>query len=585
MTKKYLSENTELMQEWDWEANEGLNPNELTIGSNKEAWWICSSCGNKWQQRINKRTLRRYGCPNCRYKHKHNTKNNITITHPEIVKYWDYLKNGENTPDMFTKGSTYIAYWKCSKCENEWTQTIDQCTGCKKCKNKEYLSTNSLASKYPEIAKEWHPTKNGDLKTTDISSKNDKKVWWLCSKCGYEWQAKIGNRTILNRGCPCCSNAVVVKGKNDLQSTHPEIAKEWHPTKNGTLTPDKVSYGYGKKVWWKCPNGHEYQATVNHRTGKSGTNCPVCYAGRQTSFAEQAVFYYIKQIYPDAINRYKADFLGKMELDIYIPSIKLAVEYDGMAWHKENKLGRERKKYQICKSEGIYLMRLREKKGNYSDIADNCYCLPDLYKSDNLNRLIPHILGLLDPNKIMKILETSNNPWGNIPTIISYDVDVERDKIKILKCFATEYKKDSFGELYPEIAKEWHPTKNGNLTPYMFKPHSGHKVWWKCPTCGYEFQATIGSRVAGCGCRECGIKKSAQTKRKAINMIDLKTNKIIKTFISISEASQKMKISSGNIAAVCQGIRTKAGGYIWKYADEKDAKKYQKEKTQLEFDF
>lgn len=67
-------------------------------------------------------------------------------------------------------------------------------------------------------------------------------------------------------------------------------------------------------------------------------------------------------------------------------------------------------------------------------------------------------------------------------------------------------------------------------------------------------------------------------------MIDLKTHKIIKTFKSISEASREMKISSGNISAVCQGFKNKASGYIWQYADEQELKKYQKNKKQLELE-
>jgi len=317
---------------------------------------------------------------------------------------------------------------------------------------------------------------------------------------------------------------------------------------------------------------------VNHRTGKMGTNCPICYSGRQTSFAEQAFFYYIKKMYPDAINRYKAPFLDKMELDIFIPSIKIAIEYDGMAWHKENKCNREQKKYKICRANDIYLIRLREKECNYKNVADECISISNLYKQENLDAYIPRVL--------LKLDVSISRLWGNQKLIFpSYDVDIKRDRVKILNEYRTEYKKESFGDLYPEIAKEWHPEKNKELTPYMFKPMSDHKVWWKCSKCGYEYEATIGHRTYGYGCMKCGIEKSTQAKRKAVNMIDSKTNMIIQTFISISDASRKMKISSGNIAMVCQGIRPKAGGYIWRYADEEETKKHLKHQDQFEFDF
>ena len=66
----------------------------------------------------------------------------------------------------------------------------------------------------------------------------------------------------------------LVVGKTDLATTHPLLAKEWHPTKNGKLSPEQVTGGCGKKVWWVCEKGHEWQATVNHRG--YGRGCPVC---------------------------------------------------------------------------------------------------------------------------------------------------------------------------------------------------------------------------------------------------------------------------------------------------------------------
>ncbi len=65
--------------------------------------------------------------------------------------------------------------------------------------------------------------------------------------------------------------------KNSLETKSPEIAKEWHPTKNKQVTPEDVTYGARKKVWWRCPKGHEYPATIDSRTSKKQpTDCPFC---------------------------------------------------------------------------------------------------------------------------------------------------------------------------------------------------------------------------------------------------------------------------------------------------------------------
>ena len=50
----------------------------------------------------------------------------------------------------------------------------------------------SLADKFPEIAKQWHPTKNGDLTPSDVAVSSHKKVWWTCPKGDdHEWEATL----------------------------------------------------------------------------------------------------------------------------------------------------------------------------------------------------------------------------------------------------------------------------------------------------------------------------------------------------------------------------------------------------------
>lgn len=563
MTKRYLSENKELMKEWDFEANEDLDPNLLTVGSNKKVSWVCSKCGHKWKTSIYHRAINGRNCPNCHHGNWGKDKKSLAETNPEIAIDWHPTKNKSLTPGMFTRGSRFKVWWKCHKCGCEWEQGIQHYRGCAQCKKSDKLQERSLALTYPELIKEWHPTKNGKLTPYDVTYANNKMAWWKCAKCGYEWQAIISNRSTLNRGCPCCAGRAVVKGVNDLATTHPEIAKEWHPTKNGELKPNCVTKGSRHKVWWICPQGHEYQATVNHRTSKDATQCPTCYSGRQTSFAEQSFYYYLKLLYPDAINRYTADFLGKMELDIYIPALSVAIEYDGEAWHKTEKEEREERKYRICKEHNIHLIRLKEKI--YSDVknADECYIFPDLYRAKNLNRVIPNILHMLD-NSIHSFSKSVNDS----PMIKDYDVDVERDRIKILSNYATRYKEDSLADLYPEIAKEWHPTKNGNLQPNMFKAQSGHKVWWICPDCGYEYETTINHRKNGTSCPKCGIKRSAEKRSKSVCMIDPVTYQVIRKFKSITDIKTELGINISNISTVCNGKRPKAGGYIWRYEDD-----------------
>ena len=154
----------------------------------------------------------------------------------------------------------------------------------------------SLAYCKPEIAKEWHPTLNGDLKPSDVSFSSHKKVWWKCEK-GHEWQTKINGRSN-GLNCPYCSGKRVIVGETDLATKNPELAKEWHPTLNGDFKPNAVTAGSRKKVWWECEKGHKWQATIKHRTiAKSG--CPYC-AGSLPIVGETDLAY----LHPELINEW-----------------------------------------------------------------------------------------------------------------------------------------------------------------------------------------------------------------------------------------------------------------------------------------
>ena len=135
---------------------------------------------------------------------------------------------------------------------------------------------NDLATCYPAVAATWHPTKNDDLQPSDVLPGSHRSVWWICEH-GHEWQAQIKSR-VSGSGCPVCANRMVLAGVNDLATINPELARQWHPTKNGDLTPRDVLAGSRRNVWWICDQGHEWQADVSSRN--HGTGCPVC-AGKK----------------------------------------------------------------------------------------------------------------------------------------------------------------------------------------------------------------------------------------------------------------------------------------------------------------
>ncbi len=214
------------------------------------------------------------------------TKKSLGEAFPELIKEWHHTKNENLSPFEISFGSAVKVWWKCPKGDDhEWIASVNNRTkpvkqGCPVCKGQKVVNSNCLKTLMPQIADEWHPTKNGDLTPLDVSCGTHKKAWWQCKFDGnHEWLASIGNRTSQNQSCPLCKNKQV-SNTNNLAIKNPEIAQQWHPTKNGKLTPLDVVEGSNKKVWWKCPKGedHEWKTAISHRL--NGRNCPIC-SGRK----------------------------------------------------------------------------------------------------------------------------------------------------------------------------------------------------------------------------------------------------------------------------------------------------------------
>lgn len=145
---------------------------------------------------------------------------------------------------------------------------------------------NSLAVKAPHLVDEFHPSKNS-ITPDQITYSSNKKVWWKCLLSGHEWEATVGNR-YRGSGCPGCSGRRL-SGENNLAVKCPHLIAQWHPTKNGSLSPWDVAPRGKTKVWWQCENGHEWRATAGNRY--MGTGCPHCDGRRVTPENNLAIKY------------------------------------------------------------------------------------------------------------------------------------------------------------------------------------------------------------------------------------------------------------------------------------------------------
>ncbi len=187
-------------------------------------------------------------------------------------------------------------WWRRQRCGHEWQATVGSRaagSGCPACDRQRKRGPRtvgrerSLQASHPELAAEWHPTRNRVLNPADVSPGSKHRAWWCCAACGHQWQSAVHNRA-RGSGCPVCGlkrrarTQSEVEPARSLAARHPEIAAELHPQRNRGIDPLGLGARSSLKLWWRCAScGHEWKTAVSTRTDGSG--CPACYRVKRTA--------------------------------------------------------------------------------------------------------------------------------------------------------------------------------------------------------------------------------------------------------------------------------------------------------------
>ena len=448
----YLSENVQLVSEWDIAANIA-DPNTpssmdgLLVGSNKRAHWVCSSCGHKWINQIFNRGIKHQGCPKCanlriseKAKARYARKSPLS-DYKEVAEYWDTDLN-EDTPEEISATSPAKRWFKCANGHTSLRVVRDVVeTGfmCKACGIADPITN------YDDLM-----TYYDDSRDPETISRNNyySKIRWLCPVCHQRFVSPVKTMfgRLRSRGtmCPICGCYELVPGVNDLATTRPDLTSELvDSTRAG-----KVTEYSNDKLEWKCMTNPDHppytttprqrvngvncktctalrRAAENNRTrlregqsdpipnwimdyaipedrkrmidrcmsaGSSETvtiiypdcgherstticnmgrspECPICAFGMHMSKGQDELTEWLRSILgQDAVQSNQSGLLdGRKELDIYIPSMKTAIEYNGLYWHNEEHAGRRATfdKWKACKDKGIRLLTIWDDDWNY----------------------------------------------------------------------------------------------------------------------------------------------------------------------------------------------------------------------------
>ncbi len=567
--------NPTLAEEWDYEKNIDLKPTDVAAGSKKRIWWVCKN-GHSFQAGVVYRNSGN-GCPICANQAVLIGYNDLQTTEPELAKEWNYERNDNLKPTDLTKGSNKIVWWKCKE-GHEWEASVNNRSkgrGCPFCSNKKVLiGFNDLATKNPELSKEWNYEKNGNLQPTDLTDGSNKKVWWKCDK-GHEWEAYINNRK-KGYGCPFCSNKKVLIGFNDLLTVNPELAKEWNYNKNGELKPTDITEKSNVIVWWRCKNGHEWEANANNRS--KGKGCPYC-SGR---YAIESVND-LATLNPELTKEWdykrngdlkpsdvktgtskkvwwigncgheweatinsrnngngcpycsnKKVLLGYNDLQTVSPELTKEWDYEKNTTLKPCDImyGSQRKVWWVCKKGHSYLANVANRmQGQGCPICSSHMLLkgfndlvttnPDIAKEWNYDKndgLIPSDVMAGTEKKVWWIC-SKGHEWKSY--IYSR---TGKDKVGCPYCSNRKILKgyNDLETVYPDIAKEWNYDKNGDIKTTDVFPVSGKKYWWICSK-GHEWKVSPAVRTSkrGTWCPICSESHLEKFTREVLDNLNI----------------------------------------------------------------
>lgn len=214
----------------EWSSKNKLLPQSLSYSSHRMAYWICKVCEFEWQCKIQDRTRTKKpsGCPICGKKRQNSSKCfYLDPRFSHLVQEWDWERNKKHISEYFIS-SKEITHWICSKNpEHRWETSLDLRTlgksGCHFCCSRKINHTNSFRNLANEkLIMEWNLEKN-EVSPEEISYKNSKSVWWVCSKNSkHEWKAKINNRVSNDTGCPYCYE-ISSKGEKEVRGFAEQI--------------------------------------------------------------------------------------------------------------------------------------------------------------------------------------------------------------------------------------------------------------------------------------------------------------------------------------------------------------------------
>lgn len=541
----------ELYEIWSENNNSSIDMGAITKWQASTKYlWVCPAGHEYWATPRYISNDQR--CPYCAGKQVLEGFNDLACVEPDKAELYDKKRN-TLSPHEIMYGSSKRVAWKCSE-GHTWNQSPRQFklnSGCPVCKKRIIVTgQNDLATTHPELALEYASTNS--IPANNIGSNTTMRADWVC-QVGHTWSAVIRER-VGGKGCPVCSNNLILPGVNDFATEHPELVGEWDFELN-QKQPDEIASGSGQQAHWVCGLGHKWTTPVFRRS--NGRGCIYCanravwpgFNDLESRFPIIAAEWDYKKnaLRPDEVlfgSNLQANFkcseghsyktkIGRRTLsgsgcpvclgfevqrgvnDLLSQRPKLAARWSNKNETTPDRVYKNSAKMKYifeCEHGHEYRVAPQSASDEYCPTCSNKEFEPGFNDLKTVNKSLALEFVSAGEETNPRMVPSWSTIRANWKCYLGHTwVAAVRDRVLGHNCPYCGFKRvwtgfNDLAKMYPEAAEEWDYQKNQQV-PEKVIAHSPKKFWWLCKL-GHSYEQSLRNKVVKShGCSICSNRK------------------------------------------------------------------------------
>lgn len=477
----------DIKEYYDFEANNDINPEELSVTSHTQVNWKCDKCGYKWRTGVDTRIIAEDGkykaraCPSCIGQARIKS---YGEEYPDLADRFEEELNGCSLYDITnSKFLNQNYYWNCDTCNEVFESALSSMIrartskfkGCIYCAGKKVIRENSFAALHPEIMDEYDPENSID--PYSVTEKSNRDAKWICrNNPNHKWVAKFIARTNGQGGCNIC------RGYNYGLMFYEEHSdfEQYYDTENNERPFNSYSNSSNEYEWWKCNKNHLFKWSIMNFSRGGIFKSPIC-TNKQLLVGEND----LKSRYPDLAQEFDSEKNNILPEEILYTNTDDSIwwlckeghSFQRSIWYRVHNV----RECPIC-NRTIVVKGINDFESTYPDIAN--------IWDYEANERTPDTISDRNNDKYSFKCQKGHRYKTFLRSAICNDFQCLVCNFKLIQPGI-----NSLVDTDSELAREWSSKNEKKPTEYL--RNSSYAVLWTCPTCQGNYLYSIRDREVG----------------------------------------------------------------------------------------